>query len=383
MAKRPESANTTITIQPTLHRVAQPDWLPKKIPELDGLRGIAVLAVFLHHCQPRLAGTLLMRPAQWGWSGVNLFFVLSGYLITAILLRARSNPDGYFRNFYARRALRVLPLYALILAVCFLGPSGLHDPLLPGISHGVTILSLCLFLQNLFHTSIAGALQPTWSLAIEEQFYWLWAPIVRFIPSPKILATGLVAVLALSPVIRGTIGHRLNPQHTLLHLDAIAIGSLLAIGILTARITRRHWLIAGGAAITISAAAITLAHRAPALLDSFIALGFAGVVLLALAGSGARNPAAQSLRGGPLPWLGRISYGFYLTHMPVIIWIGGFDIFIDHTAIAGFRTANLLIVVVRFFVCLAVATILWHGFEKPILRLKRLFPQHEAFTHAG
>lgn len=355
-------------------RVALPEWIPKHIPELDGLRGLAVLGVFLHHCLPRLGGTPLLALAGWGWAGVNLFFVLSGYLITAILLRSRAHPRGYFRNFYARRSLRVWPLYALVLAFYWLV---LRDPLLPGVPHSLVFAALCLFLQNLFPMPLTGTLQPTWSLAIEEQFYWVWAPIVRFLRSPRWLAAGPIAVLALSPVARATLGHRLNPQHTLLHLDSIAVGSLLAIGILSTRISQQRWLQIGGAALTLSLPALALGRHFEAgfLQDSWIALGFGGMVLLALAGSGAENSLAGALRQGPLPWMGQISYGFYLTHMPVIVLIGGFDIFVDHTPSAGTVFANLLIVAVRFAACLLVAIVSWYGFEKPILRLKRFFPQ--------
>src|SRR3974377_2109373 len=85
--------------------VERPSWLPSYIPELQGLRGLAVLGVVFYHCHPRLEGTPFYRAPLWGWAGVNLFFVLSGFLITSILLEVRGRPH-YFRNFYARRALR-------------------------------------------------------------------------------------------------------------------------------------------------------------------------------------------------------------------------------------------------------------------------------------
>ena len=108
--------------------IQRPSWLPSYIPELQGLRGLAVLGVVIYHCHPRLEGTPFYHASLWGWAGVNLFFVLSGFLITSILLEARGKPH-YFRNFYARRALRIWPVYVLVLAVCyltapwFIGPS--------------------------------------------------------------------------------------------------------------------------------------------------------------------------------------------------------------------------------------------------------------------
>ena len=83
------------------------------------MRGLAVLAVVIYHCHPRLEGTPVHYASLWGWAGVNLFFVLSGFLITSILLEAR-NKQRYFRNFYGRRALRIWPVYVLVLIVVYL-----------------------------------------------------------------------------------------------------------------------------------------------------------------------------------------------------------------------------------------------------------------------
>jgi len=92
----------------------KPGWVPDYIPALDGLRGLAIVLVMLHHCAPRMARLGWGGVAAWGWVGVDLFFVLSGFLITGIVLDGRSQPK-FFRNFYARRGLRILPVYALLL----------------------------------------------------------------------------------------------------------------------------------------------------------------------------------------------------------------------------------------------------------------------------
>ena len=107
--------------------IERPTWLPKYLPELDGLRGIAVLCVVFYHCSPRLVGTWVHYASLWGWVGVNLFFVLSGFLITSILIEARGKPH-YFRNFYARRALRIWPVYVLLLVVVYLSAPWLSVP---------------------------------------------------------------------------------------------------------------------------------------------------------------------------------------------------------------------------------------------------------------
>src|SRR6185437_2432069 len=97
----------------------RPEWLPAFIPELQGLRGLAILWVVLYHCSPRLQGTVFYSAAIWGWAGVIPFFTLSGFLITSILLVAREKPR-YFHNFHARRALRIWPVYILLLAFIYL-----------------------------------------------------------------------------------------------------------------------------------------------------------------------------------------------------------------------------------------------------------------------
>lgn len=352
----------------------RPSWLPAHLPELDGLRGLAVLGVFFFHARLRLAGSWLYRPAQGGWSGVSLFFILSGFLITSILLTARQQPSHYFRNFYARRALRIWPVYFLLIAVCFCGPAWLLGGALAGVSRGQTLAVLLLFVQNLLPVKLLGALEPTWSLAIEEQYYLLWAPLVRWLHRPWIMAIGLAAVLVASPLLRLYFGSALNPTHTLFHLDSIALGSLLALGLLYLRYSRRVWLVMGLASTAIGfATAVTIASDT-VYVDSALSLGFAGMVLAAIAATGARNPLARLLRHGPLPFYGKISYGLYMTHMAVFMSLGLFYNFIDRSAAAGSSTANYLIVVVQLALSTAVATLLWHGFEKPILRFKKYFP---------
>jgi len=358
---------------PSLATLLRPPWLPAHLPELDGLRGLAVLGVFFFHARLRLIGSWLYRPAQGGWSGVSLFFILSGFLITLILLTARQQPQHYFRNFYARRALRIWPVYFLLIAVCFCGPAWLLGGALAGVSRGRTFAVLLLFVQNLLPVKLLGALEPTWSLAIEEQYYLLWAPIVRWLRRPWILAIGLAAVLVASPLLRLYFAATLNPTHTLFHLDSIALGSLLALGLLYLRYSRSAWLAMGLAAAAIGfSAAITVAGST-VYADSALSLGFAGAVLAAIAGTGAHNPLAWLLRHGPLPFYGKISYGFYMTHMAVFMSLGLFYNSIDRSATAGSSAANYLIVVVQLALSTAVATLLWHGFEKPILRLKKQF----------
>ena len=196
-----------------------------RIPELDGLRGIAIGMVLLHHyffqpieAPPSTFLSYLQAAARLGWSGVDLFFVLSGFLIGGILLDARQSTN-YFRVFYTRRFLRIIPIYCvfllLVLALSALGTFGLtsdfswmFDKRLPWLPH-------FLFLQNFWMalTTNFGALGlgVSWSLAVEEQFYVTLPPLVRFL-SLRNLAFALAAGILFAPISRITL-HAFAPSH--------------------------------------------------------------------------------------------------------------------------------------------------------------------------
>jgi len=348
--------------------IQRPTWLPAYIPELDGLRGLAVLGVVFYHCHPRLEGTWIYGASLWGWAGVNLFFVLSGFLITSILLGAREKPH-YFRNFYARRVLRIWPVYVLVLVVVYL-----EAPWFVGLPVGRAFLTApwwayILFVQNLFHLVLPPAIGPTWSLAIEEQYYFLWAPTVRLLKRPAMFSMVLVAALIASPLLRHANLRWMTPTGTLIHLDGIAWGSLLALGLFTLNLSRRTWLVLGLVAFVAGFALAATIAGGTSFLDSALAVCFAGAVLSAIASSGARNPLNAALRRGPLRFYGEISYGMYMIHISVFIFFGWFDLVMDKHGMAG----NLAIVAFRLAAATAAATIMWYGFEKQILKLKRYF----------
>jgi peptidoglycan/LPS O-acetylase OafA/YrhL len=351
--------------------IQRPTWLPSYLPELDGLRGLAILWVVLYHCDPLLQGTWMHRVAEWGWAGVDIFFVLSGFLITANLLGARDKPH-YFHNFHARRALRIWPVYVLVLAVVYLNAPWFIGPNASVISSikAAPWLAYIFFVQNLFHLTLPSALGPTWALAVEEQYYFFWAPLVRFLRRPWMLAVVLTYALITSPLLR-----HLNPvwlwnvpNHTLIKLDGIALGSLLALGLYTIQLSRRVclWLGLGAFVLGMGAAAAAVGTS---LLDTALAAGFAGAVLALMASTGARNPVNAMLRRGPLAFYGRISYGLYMIHIAAFIFIGWFDLRMASHGMAG----NLAVVAARFAVSTALAAAIWYGFESQILKLKRYF----------
>jgi peptidoglycan/LPS O-acetylase OafA/YrhL len=346
----------------------RPTWLSAYIPELQGLRGIAVLAVFFFHCCPRLVGLPIHNASKWGWAGVNLFFVLSGFLITSILFEARDKPH-YFRNFYGRRALRIWPVYVLMLVVVYLTSPLFIGPSIMQAVKSAPWLVYLFMVQNLFRIALPPALLPTWTLAIEEQYYFLWAPLVLLLRRPWILATILFTALVASPLLHLAHWGWITPLHTLLNLDGIALGSLIALGLYTLSISRRTWLVIG---LCACATGLTLAATVAGgtiFLNSALATCFAGIVLTMIASSGARNPINMLLSRGPLPFYGRISYGMYMTHIMVFIFLGFFDARMNHYDIKG----NLAVVLARLMATTAVATALWYGFESQILKLKRYF----------
>ncbi len=346
----------------------RPAWLPNYLPELDGLRGLAILAVVLYHCHPRLVGTWIYGASLWGWAGVTLFFALSGFLITSILLTSRDKPR-YFHNFHARRALRIWPVYLLLLAAVYLNAPWFIGP---GVLDAVKTAPWWAYIfcvQNLFHLALPPALQPTWALAIEEQYYFVWAPLVRVLRRPWMLAVPLVAALIASPMLRHTHLHWITPTHTLTHLDGIAWGSLLAIGLHTLKLSRRTWLWLGVAGSILGFLAAGTIAGGTAYLDSGLAVGFAGLVLALIASTGARTPIHAFLRRGPAAFYGRISYGLYMIHISVFVFLGSFDAAMNRYGMTG----NWAVVAMRLAVSTVVATALWYGFESQILKLKKYF----------
>jgi len=351
--------------------LSRPRWLPQYIPALDGLRGIAVSLVVFYHCHPKLGGGWLSHFAEYGWAGVNLFFVLSGFLITGIIIEGREDAH-FFRNFYARRALRIWPVYVLLLLLNYiLVPCLLeHNPYHAWqITSTAPWLYYVLFVQNLFALALPGPIGPTWSLAIEEQFYLAWAPIGRRL-SLRHLAIVLATVFAVSPAIRACNTGLLTPTHTLIHLDGLAIGSLIAVLLRMDIFSRPAWRKLGMAGIALGLFGVGLMlYRGTAFADTFLALGFGGMLIAALVSEPGSSLYARVLCLWPLKSIGTVSYGLYMTHILIFTVIGSFELRMLRYGAWG----NLAVVVTRIVLSLGFAALLWVGFEKPILRLKRRF----------
>lgn len=354
----------------------RPAWLPAFVPEFDGLRGLAILAVVLYHCLPRLQGTFLERFIIWGWTGVGLFFVLSGFLITGIVLDSGWSPR-FYSNFYARRSLRIWPVYWLLLF--------LHYLFFPFLFSGyrwtfhvvatTPWLVLLLLIQNLWPITLPGAISPTWFIAISQQFYLVWTPLARRIP-PRWLLLAATVMMAISPSVRLFFGHRFPSTHTLIHLDGLAFGSVLAVALRVLPWPPTIWRWVARAALAVGAAGIVLMlYHGSAFTDTLLAIGFGGSMLAALLDRAAFRPTlySRALTLSPLMFIGKISYSLYVMHILVFSILGGYvDKPLDHFGIPG----NLAIVAIRLLASIGFASLVWIRFEKPILALKRHFDFH-------
>jgi peptidoglycan/LPS O-acetylase OafA/YrhL len=359
--------------------------LKREMPGLDALRGIAVLSVvFLHGLKmtPQLAinvthGIKVITAAvSAGWLGVTLFFVLSGFLITGILLDTKTR-SNYWRSFYVRRMLRILPVYLVTLLLC---------RLLLHVSW--TYIGLCLlFVANFIELRMASY-GPLWSLAVEEQFYLVWPFLVRRL-TQRTLAILCLASILLSPWLRLLAARYAlgNPYDaTWLITDNLFLGAFLALFLRSRFSTPRNvtalTATLGVLAVVIGALCLqthslsrnTVAGRAFQT-EPFLFL-FGMLLLLSLRFGG--HPLVVWLTA-PLRFYGYISYGLYLSHWLVFNLIA-------YRIIGRWPPLSLLtapVLLGRFAVSLVVATLIaWLSrryFEEPFLRLKdRLVPYKPA-----
>ena len=363
----------------------------KHLPELDGLRGFAVLGVMIFHFLQGLptggspAG-LVVKGSRLGQTGADLFFVLSGFLITGILLDTRRGPH-YFRNFYARRTLRIFPLHYLAVALFYfvIGPlAGL------GISPMRDQLWAWLYLVNIPMTFAPETYRLPghfWSLAVEEHFYLAW-PLVVWGASRR----GLVAIcVTLIPL---AIGCRIllysygftDFFFTLCRTDSLAIGALVAIlfrwrvpGLrdmmialaVAAAICIPLWVATGGEGIP----AVTMTR------STLIAVAYA--ILLAATVVMPADWWWKRLLSSSIPrFFGRYSYGLYVFHA-LISFPWKWEDF--RAAVPGEIPAMAAMCSVNGAISLAAAMLSWNLLEKHCLRLKRYFeyPGRDACPRPG
>lgn len=384
-------------------------------PRLDGLRGLAIALVMLYHATHYgLARTPVERALgvvpSIGWSGVDLFFVLSGFLITGILLRAKESPR-YYPSFYARRVLRIFPLYyTVLLFFLVLVPriplfEAANDFWYPGAAReGIWYW---LYLTNLQIARLGvwqhQTLDITWSLAIEEHFYLLWPLVVRRVPERRLVAVCAALFAAALGLRVWLVASGASPliayTATPARFDTLAAGAALAVwarregGL--ARLAPAARLVLGAATLLFAAlyAWIRWTAAPPAaagweaatvqvlsfLRDpwmqtagySLLCVGYAALlVVVVTAPAGAAIGRVFELRA--LRRIGEVSYGMYLIHVFVALVALSFFTpghYPDHYALAQIGYWAIV-----FGVTYGIARLSWVLFEAPLLKLKRRFP---------
>jgi peptidoglycan/LPS O-acetylase OafA/YrhL len=372
------------------------------LPALDGLRGLAILAVMLLHFAYRgLSGAgpenLLWRITDCGWVGVDLFFVLSGFLITGILLDSLDDPH-YFRNFYVRRTLRIFPLYFGALAlIFFIWPTLFHTPdrMPAGRQLWVWLYATNFMLvRDGLESAHSGPLvfHHFWSLAVEEHFYLIWPALVLLCGRRKLIWISLLTILAAMLVRTDLALHVREPGSiwgvaayhlTFCRMDALAMGALLAaiargpLG-LDALVPWCRRIVAIGAVglliVFIWRGSLFQYDR------NFLTFGltalagwFAAILVLAILAP----PASATARFFSHPFLrmlGKYSYGLYVFHY-ILNGLLSRWLPIDELArgVHSHFIAVLIRICVGFSGSMCLALLSWHLYEKHFLRFKRYF----------
>ena len=340
----------------------------KKIPQLDAVRGLAVLLVLVHNTD-QYPSHLLHLISDNGWMGVDLFFVLSGFLITGILLDTKQS-EGYFRNFYARRCLRIWPLYYSVLLfmfviVPFLRPSEAHAVFE---ARSSPWWAFPVFLQNFLvpiPAMATGPLGVTWSLAVEEQFYLLWPLVVRFCTEARLRKIAIV-VICLSPVLRFYLSpHQVNIySNTFCRLDGLMAGAFLALVIRSVSFSPAEFLTRAWITFLVTvplALTVETAFHARWIVFSLTALASVSFVYLALFSP--QRWLQSVLTNRFMVYTGTISYGIYLLE----------KIPLDAARTFHLDKHRFLVLPITTVVTFALATMSWNLLEEPILKLKRFF----------
>ena len=351
-----------------------------RITELDGLRAIAVGLVFLNHFAPAKSMPWLDPIQRLGWVGVDIFFVLSGFLVTAILVDALGNRDGYFRNFYTRRSRRILPLYYLLLSGSLL--------VMLVAKHGSALsqmhqawghsLWLYAFLGNVL-TALTNVSPPSyfsqlWSLHVEEQFYLLFPLLVVHLTRTQ-LTRALIAAVLLAPAIRALLAWWHPDYHLLQYMlfpcrmDSLALGGLLAVSRVDQDAIKR-WR---SPLAAMTACAMVLAvetfrwgggtfdgHIERTIGYTLFDLACAGFIVSILSWRG--TLATAWLNWKPLRYVGTISYGFYLFQFPAEGLINRVGKAVGISAEAWDGTVSKFLVVGA--TCFLLSMISWHWWER-------------------
>jgi peptidoglycan/LPS O-acetylase OafA/YrhL len=356
----------SLRVDPAVDVAAGPE---VRIPELDALRGIAAVVIVIFHSN--------VRRFPWGWAAVDWFFVLSGFLITGIVLR-HGGSRGFLSRFYIRRALRIFPAYYLVVLGLVVFRNMLPRPVDPrGLIYELTYTQFLPYYWFAEAPRYSPYLGHTWTLAIEEQFYLVWPALVLLVGRSR----AWVAALSLATVAGSFYLRSRGYSVALLgaRADGLALGGLLAAvmagrdGIASSRALRVGLTAATIVSTVVLVALASFVGMGPT--DAFppwtglVVLAFStlwlGVIGLVVIYSG--HPRLAVLRRPRLRWAGKVSYGLYLYHFLVIVISG--DIYRN----IGLRGQPLWREAPTIGVCFVIAALSWKYIERPILGLKDRF----------
>jgi peptidoglycan/LPS O-acetylase OafA/YrhL len=359
----------------------------RKLVALDGVRGLAILAVMCLHArvQPFPLPPVIRAAFDLGWSGVDLFFVLSGFLITGILLDSRQCTN-YFRSFYARRVLRIFPLYYGFLFLALLAfPYVVPKDFTPARSDGwlcVGYLMNWYGLARHWHHHILGHF---WSLCVEEQFYLVWPLVVWMVGTRWLLHFVIALELAVLGGRWWWVWHHGASQAvttaTISRMDGLLLGAAAAL--LMRRFWRTRWSIKplpSIAALFLSAFVVgyfRLHHTQRLLFDesvgyAMLAVGFAAFVLYSAGTDGEPSWQQAGLCWRPLVLFGKYSYGIYVFHYPLFYFL---DELSGRLPPAFHQSLwfGYFFMAFKFAVAFGVASLSYNFFEKRFLALKDRF----------
>ena len=372
--------------------------MKKHIIELDGMRGIAVVLVMALHLfkrasyfteHPVLLGFTKLTTV--GWVGVDIFFTLSGFLITSILLKAKTG-EHYFKNFYVRRILRIFPLYYAAIAIVLLFAPKVEEDFLATLKTALPIMLLyqqnwALLFKNFHITQYLGI---TWSLAIEEQFYFLWPFIVYKLNREQLVKASIGYILV--SIIGRTLGTLLWPNlaqastffyyASFARFEEMLFGGLLAVFLTydgALEKVKRYALPVFLASFTVFVALHILSLPGdPHPEHASLPLTLGGYTTAALSTIGLigifityppRNFFRRFFSNPVLTFLGKYSYSMYIFHMTAALIL--LDVF-WHSEMRGWK-AYILYPASTYVVTVIIALLTWNLLEKHVLGLKKYF----------
>jgi len=358
--------------------------LPRHIPALDGVRGLAIGLVLLAHCI-HLPLENASPQSHWqnyayrwttlAWSGVELFFVLSGFLITKVLLENRDSPN-LFKVFYSRRACRILPLYIAVVLAAFAGMHFLaHNAFWEQMFDGQPPWQGFATLTQNYFMGVANnyggvALSVTWSLAVEEQFYLVLPLVIRFLPQrylPWLFAGGIPWAYLVRMHLHDTRGYIYAPSQA----DALLLGCLLAWT--CGQPAAYGWLKRQGGGLSLLlvlvGAGLIFINRMPEYFGrpvqtTFLVFFYATLVLLAVTQPDHLLSRFLSMRW--IGFLGMISYGVYLFHFSlqaIVYWI------VKGTVPTINNGTDLIYPIIIVGLSIGLASLSWFFYERPWVKL--------------